>query len=89
MPLVACGSQYAAVLVTERLKLGLLAQVSCEQRLVKTFTMPSTAWSLQYAAVGLPSTLKLGCFVQEAFEQRAIVTEYHGREICRADQQMR
>ena len=45
-------------------------QPPCEQRLSRTFTMPSSACCLQHTAALLPSILKVGCFVQETCEQR-------------------
>lgn len=59
MPLSACCAQYAAGFLPSKLKLGPLAQSSCKQRLLTTFTvMLSSACLEQYFAALIPLKIK-------------------------------
>ena len=57
-------------------------QDSCEQRLLKTSTIPFSACFLQKAAVLLSSALKLGRHAQGAYEQRPLVTSTVPSSAC-------
>ena len=57
-------------------------QDSCEQRLLKTSTIPFSACFLQKAAVLLSSALKLGRHAQGSYEQRPLVTSTVPSSAC-------
>ena len=69
MPSSACLLHLDAVLLPSKLKKGQVVQVACEQRFIKTLTMPSFAWFLQYVGAVLLKTPCVALNVQESFEQ--------------------
>lgn len=69
-------------LASHEMKPGHLVQVSYEQRLLQTSTIPFSACSLQYTPVLLPSTLNFGTLEQESCDQRSLKTSTMPSSTC-------